>query len=379
MKQGFQTVGEFATELKRQSEAALDLVAPTRAIRLHTDISTAEATKAGNWHVLRNAPMTIAVGGEVFSVNDRTHRQMATFLGVPVKHYDWLRREQPDLLEAHVNSLLQRNESKRLVRTLDGGARAFLSQTYNVGLSNEALVEYLLPTVMEMGGEVESSAITDAKVHIKVSFPRFQREVRKVGDIIQLGAYFYNSEVGAAKWGFDLFTKNLACLNGMTVENSGFAKQHLGAKLGNGDESVRRFITADTRMAEDIALVKGARDLLKGILTEATLAAHVARLEEALEIPLVEAGAAHEKIVGKVERVTTKAGLLEGERASVLEHLIRGGRFNLYGLAQAVTRTAEDVESYDRATELEKLGGQMVTLPQSRWGIEGEGELALED
>jgi hypothetical protein len=32
-----------------------------------------------------------------------------------------------------------------------------------------------------------------------------------------------------------------------------------------------------------------------------------------------------------------------------------------------VTRTAVDVESYDRATDLEALGGKIVTMPEGSW------------
>lgn len=33
----------------------------------------------------------------------------------------------------------------------------------------------------------------------------------------------------------------------------------------------------------------------------------------------------------------------------------------------AVTRTGEDIESYDRATEVERLGSSVLYLPQSTW------------
>jgi len=33
----------------------------------------------------------------------------------------------------------------------------------------------------------------------------------------------------------------------------------------------------------------------------------------------------------------------------------------------AVTRTAEDLESYDRATEFETFGGAIVDLPRKEW------------
>ena len=37
-------------------------------------------------------------------------------------------------------------------------------------------------------------------------------------------------------------------------------------------------------------------------------------------------------------------------------------------MVNAVTRTAEDVASYDRATEIETLGYRLIELPQREWG-----------
>lgn len=38
-----------------------------------------------------------------------------------------------------------------------------------------------------------------------------------------------------------------------------------------------------------------------------------------------------------------------------------------WGLANAVTRAAQDVESYDRSQELEAVGGDIIELPQNAW------------
>ena len=38
-----------------------------------------------------------------------------------------------------------------------------------------------------------------------------------------------------------------------------------------------------------------------------------------------------------------------------------------YGLVQAVTRASQDVEDYDRASEMEQLGGQILELAPGQW------------
>ena len=82
-------------------------------------------------------------------------------------------------------------------------------------------------------------------------------------------------------------------------------------------------------------------------------------------------GLTDDRIVGDpvkaVEVLSTKLDLSDQERGGVLKHLIQGGDLSAWGVVNAVTRQAEDVESYDRATEIEGAGYKAVELPQSEW------------
>ena len=74
------------------------------------------------------------------------------------------------------------------------------------------------------------------------------------------------------------------------------------------------------------------------------------------------------KNIPEVVDVTGKAfKITEEERKSVLTHLIEGGDLSLYGMANAVTRTSQDVESYDRATELEEMGHKILIMTKKQW------------
>jgi hypothetical protein len=68
-----------------------------------------------------------------------------------------------------------------------------------------------------------------------------------------------------------------------------------------------------------------------------------------------------------VEATARRLTLTEGEKSSVLQNLLRGGDLSAWGLANAVTRTAEDVTDYDRATELEAAGGRVIELGPADW------------
>jgi ribonucleoside-diphosphate reductase alpha chain len=71
--------------------------------------------------------------------------------------------------------------------------------------------------------------------------------------------------------------------------------------------------------------------------------------------------------VKAVERLGKREHVSEGERTSILTHLIEGGDLSAWGYLNAVTRSAQDIESYDRATDLERLGGQMLDWSERAW------------
>ena len=75
-----------------------------------------------------------------------------------------------------------------------------------------------------------------------------------------------------------------------------------------------------------------------------------------------------------IEVLGNRLSLTNSEQSSVLRYLVEGGDLSQYGLMNAVTRTAEDALSYDRATELEAAGATIVDLDKSEWR-----ELAMAD
>ena len=68
-----------------------------------------------------------------------------------------------------------------------------------------------------------------------------------------------------------------------------------------------------------------------------------------------------------IEVLRNRLSLTNSEQSSVLRYLVEGGDLSQYGLMNAVTRTAEDAQSYDRATELEAAGAAIVDLDKSEW------------
>ena len=64
-----------------------------------------------------------------------------------------------------------------------------------------------------------------------------------------------------------------------------------------------------------------------------------------------------------VKLTSSNFGLTETEGKGVLQHLLEDADYTLYGLANAVTRYSQDVEDYDRASKLEVIGYNVMTMP----------------
>ena len=63
-----------------------------------------------------------------------------------------------------------------------------------------------------------------------------------------------------------------------------------------------------------------------------------------------------------VKRAAAYVHITEAESVGILRHLHTDGDYTLYGLANAVTRYSQDVESYDRASKLEEIGYTVMTM-----------------
>jgi len=80
----------------------------------------------------------------------------------------------------------------------------------------------------------------------------------------------------------------------------------------------------------------------------------------------------HVRLEGAVEKIVEvtarKFGLTIPEKEMTLKHLIEGADLSLWGLTNALTATAQDASDYDRASELEVIGGKFFSLTRGEIG-----------
>ena len=246
-----------------------------------------------------------------------------------------------------------------MVRTLDGTARAFLSERYR-RIDNYEIAEAVLPIISDIkDARVESCEVTDERMYIKVVNPRLETEVVP-GDVVQSGILITNSEVGMGSMAVQPLVYRLVCSNGMVVNDAATRRYHIG-RGNEAGEDYSLYSTA-TLAADDRALMLKVQDTVKAAVDQV-------RFEKVVEMMRAAKGAkiTTNDIPQMVELTSADYGMTKRESSGILDHLIRGGDFTLYGLANAVTRTAQDVESYDRSTEMESIGYSILGMSRSRW------------
>ena len=340
MKTG-KTLMELAAEVERQSDTRHDFIAPSQSI-------TMEAT---------GKELTLKDAG-TFDVNSVAHGQLSDRLKIPKRYYDRMLDSAPELLAGNVNHWLQGSDDKRMVRTLDGTARAVLSDRYRP-LDNFELMQAVLPVLKDTGVEMVSCELTERRLYMKAVTPKVTAEV-EIGDVVQAGILVSNSEVGCGSVRIEPLIFRLICLNLAVMQDRSVRKYHVGRISGNGGD-VEQFFRDETREADDTAFWMKVRDVIGASFKEEVFRASVDRLKNANERDITGS------VEGAIEMVAKEFSLTEGEREGVLRNLIIESNLTQYGLLNAVTRTSAEVEDYDRATDLERVGGKILELPMPTW------------
>ena len=337
MKEG-RTLIEMANELERQRAAKKDYISDTRNLRM-------DATGDGLQLSLRDDRSHVV---HMLGVNDNAHRQIGTALKIPAAYYDRMQKELPDLLAHNVNAWFDANPQAKMIRTLDGNARAFLSDRYR-RIDNYEIAQTVLPILGDLpDAHIESCEVTENRMYIKCVNPRLQSDVVP-GDTVQAGIMITNSEVGLGGVTVVPLLFRLVCTNGMVVNDAAARRRHIGRANDIGENF--QIFTDETIIADDKAFMLKIRDTVRAAVDEARFGQVVNMMRQAKGVKLDTPD-----IPKFVELTATEFGLSQNEGRGVLDHLIRDADLSLYGLANAVTRYSQDVESYDRATDLESTG-----------------------
>jgi hypothetical protein len=342
MKTGKSLV-ELATELESRRGQKLDFIVNAQQLAMTA------------YNVANGVELVVPNQGQ-YPIRPIAHEQIGSHLEIPKKYYDRMLAEDPELLANNVNRWLRDDTSKRMVRTLNSGARAFLSNRYQ-RIENEEIAEVALPILMsDPALQVVSCEVTERRLYIQATTRRITADV-KVGDAVQAGVIISNSETGHGSVSVQRMVYRLRCLNGLILPDNKYRANHTGARLDDQDALWRD----DTRKAEDKAILLKVRDMIASAMDEGFFLKQVAKMRETAE----------QKITGSVEKGVTilaqKIGATEGERSGILRSLIEGGDLSRWGVLNAVTHQAHGANDYDRSVEFEAMGSRVLDLSHKDW------------
>lgn len=343
MKQG-KTLQALGVELQRQRNARQDFLADTRSLEMES---------ANGQSTLR-----VFLDNTVhqFVVGDLAHQQIASRLNIPYRYYQKMQTEQPALLDENVNTWFAKTPERRMIRVLDGRVRAFLSDRYR-RLDNLELCAAVLPVIQEMkGANIESCEVTEKHLYIKVINKRMKAEVA-VGDVVQSGFCISNSEVGLGSLKVEPLIFRLVCKNGLICKDFAQKKYHVGRQVNAIEETAYEIYSDETLAQDDKAFFMKVQDTVRCAVDEAKFMLTVDKMREAMNIPMEHAP------VKEVELLADKFLLTQNERGDVLRQLFMSGDNSRYGLINAVTAASKIAKDYERATELERIGGEILALP----------------
>ena len=360
MKQDINLI-ELAKRLEENKAKKKDIVLSTNKLTLEKSTTRNDLAFGINSNEMPNSQLDIS---------DVAHTQIATHLDIPKRYYDKMRFEDnQSLLKENINHWFEKNPKPRMLRLFDDGqdkqnnlekytCRAFLSDKYK-RIDNELIAEGALPTLLEMPNiQIKSCSLTDKNMYIKAVLPQISAIVKK-GDVVQSGLLIRNSEVGFGAVEVSMLVYRLVCDNGLVVQDGKTRKTHVGTKLSESYD----LLSTETLEADAHTLKLAIRDIVKNTANETLFLNNVDKMRSLADSSEMNAPNETIKVLAK------QYGLAENEQEGILTSLIKGGDVTAWGLLNAVTDYSKKADTYERATELERIGGKILDLQPNEWKV----------
>ena len=113
-------------------------------------------------------------------------------------------------------------------------------------------------------------------------------------------------------------------------------------------------------MSDVLSFFMKVQDTVRCAVDEAKFMLTVGKMREAMQVPL------EHQPMQEVELLADRFSLTENEQGDILRQLFKSGDNTRYGLLNAVTAASQLAADYERATELERVGGEILSLPMPK-------------
>jgi len=283
-----------------------------------------------------NKPMFQINGDQSFSITKSCHSQIADKLDIPFKYYHKMEDEAPELLAENVNTWLKKTEKKFFIRGLGDSIRAFLSERYRV-IDHMNVLYCSLNELQAHEAEIEDCYLSEIEMNIKVKSQKLKDFVRHKDDLIVGGLFFTNSETGHKALRVEPRLFRVKCSNGMIVEEFVTREVH----LGNGDKLYDEMIY--------LSLRRSIRELFSrfGEIIQA--------LRESTEVKIKNP----QKVINNV---VEQYKLSESQKENILMAFGAEPEYDKYGITNAISLAAQQEDTWEKSVELERVGGNLISL-----------------
>lgn len=265
------------------------------------------------------------------------HSQITERLEIPVRYYYKMINEAPELLVENVNTWLKKTEKDFFIRGLGDSVRALLSERYRV-IDHLDVLYCFLNELQAHEAEVADCFLSETEMNVKVKSNKLRDFVRHKDDLIIGGLLLTNSETGHKALRIEPRTFRVKCANGMVIEEFVTRQIH----LGNGNDMSDEMIYLSIR--------RSIRELF-GRFGEI-----IQTLRETTETKVNNP----QRVINNV---VEHYRLSDNQRDNILMAFGAEPEYDKYGIANAVTRTAQMEENWEKSLELERIGGKLVAIP----------------
>jgi hypothetical protein len=331
------TPSDLVTTIMSHASGKQDLVVPAKDI---------------NFSRNEFGQIRLNAGTHDLAMTSHANAQMTGFLGIPRRFASRLETQFPDLLVHNFNTMLQKAEGRRMVRTLDGNARAIMSDSYR-RIDNELVFDGMYPVLDRLGAKIESANVSDDYMNIQATI-RIEGEIRK-GDVVRYGVSIRNSEIGKGALSVSPLLYRLVCTNGMVVADQQRRRAHIGGSYLNAEDGWIALSSA-TQMLKTRAMIAELAEYLEAMASPEMFEKTLNSLRDVAD----QALPAEPTLV--VESLAARYGMNKPESESALIALAESKDYSRWGLANAVTVLANSASNYDRAMDLEVLGGRVMQM-----------------
>lgn len=339
---------EIAEELDRIQETKKDYKVSTSAI-----------------HMDHRGDLELVGHNKFLKPTSWAHQQISSYLDIPKAYYDRMLESDKNLLAENVNHWFHVNGQegdKRMLRTVDGKLRGFLSPRY-ARLDSYDLLNAIYPILKDKAFQIVSAEHTEKRLYIKATLPKMQSVIKK-DDVVQHGVIISTSDVGAGSLRIEPYSLRLVCTNGL-ISESAIKKYHVGREVGG--DSIMEVLSDQAMEADNQAFWLKIRDVLLHSISPEVLKKETQRFVEAAERK-IENFDLMEVVELACKKTSITSKLIKEDIVKQLASGNEGAGLTQWGLVNSFTAVAKKPEiDYDLATDLERAGGTIVRLNNSEW------------